>query len=195
MRLNHILTIYFIFLAIHSSGSVDLTQKLPFTSGGELYIINNPTSHDPTYSELLSFLQNDTTDTLTYHSKFMCGEFATLLHNNAESQGIRSGVVNIRFQNQTVGHTINAFNTTDQGLVFIDCTGSNRDTDDKIATLETNSEYVVESLFDPLNVTIEYKTLKYNTSEGEQTVNLPYMKATGYSYDYNKTVSRYTIIW
>jgi hypothetical protein len=90
-------------------------------------LVNNNYAANPTYEELLAFLSTDTTNTLSYvlggPEAFICSDFAEQLHNNAEAAGIRAGWVNIDFADSNLGHTINVFETTDRGLVFIDCTG------------------------------------------------------------------------
>ena len=52
----------------------------------------------------------------------VCADFAERLHNNAELAGIRCAYVSITLAGN-VGHACNAFQTTDRGLVHIDCTG------------------------------------------------------------------------
>lgn len=46
------------------------------------------------------------------------------MHNNAEAAGIRAGWVSLTFEGTNDGHALNAFETTDKGLVYIDCTNS-----------------------------------------------------------------------
>jgi len=87
-------------------------------------LINNPSATDPTWRQLLEFIASDDTDQQTYiKDVYMCGDFAETLHNNAEEQGIRAAWVGIHFADGTVGHALNAFNTVDRGIVFVDCTG------------------------------------------------------------------------
>jgi hypothetical protein len=87
----------------------------------EVVLRNNTAAHNPTWDELMLFLEQDATDSRIYGT-LLCGGFAELVHNNAEEVGIASAFVAISFE-QGIGHAINAFNTTDRGLVFIDCTG------------------------------------------------------------------------
>jgi hypothetical protein len=87
-------------------------------------LINNPDAVNPTYQEVLNFIWMDTTDSYRYIlNYYMCGNFAETVHNNAEAAGIRTATVFIRFEHG-VGHAINAFLTTDRGLVYIDSTGA-----------------------------------------------------------------------
>jgi hypothetical protein len=89
----------------------------------DLELQRNSNTHNPTYSELLNFLQSDITDQ-EYYGLNLCGWFAQQIFNNAERNGINAAFVIVDFE-QGVGHALNAFNTTDKGLVFIDCTGEN----------------------------------------------------------------------
>jgi hypothetical protein len=80
---------------------------------------------DPSWLELVKFLANDTTDTKPYVERvYTCGNYAEDVFNNAEANGIRTAIVCIYFQNQKDGHALNAFKTTDSGLLYIDCTGN-----------------------------------------------------------------------
>jgi hypothetical protein len=92
---------------------------------------NNPEAVDVSFHALQDFVHQDTTDLLPYierdnpngQTPFVCSDFAELLHNNAEAAGIRAGYVSIDWVSGDIGHAIDAFQTTDQGLIFIDCTG------------------------------------------------------------------------
>jgi hypothetical protein len=87
----------------------------------EVVLENNASAQNPTWDELMLFLGQDDTDSKLY-GFMLCGGFAELVHNNAESAGIASAFVAINFE-EGIGHAINAFNTVDRGLVYIDCTG------------------------------------------------------------------------
>lgn len=92
--------------------------------GNSVHLVNNPDSRNVTFAELKSFiLSDDTDDGLYVEGVRMCGDFAEELHNNAEQEGIKSAFVAIHFKDESIGHALNAFNTTDLGLVYIDCTG------------------------------------------------------------------------
>jgi hypothetical protein len=92
-----------------------------------IQLINNEDADNPSYDELIAFIYADDTNTLPYiqggPEAFVCSDFAETLHNNAEAAGIRAGWVGIDYADGSTGHAINAFETTDMGLVFIDCTG------------------------------------------------------------------------
>ena len=92
--------------------------------GEPIELINNPDATNPTYSELLAFIQEDSTDTNDYlenpYIGYVCADFAEDVHNNAEAAGIRAAWVSIDFEGSDVGHAVNAFETTDLSLVYID---------------------------------------------------------------------------
>jgi hypothetical protein len=97
---------------------------LLFKDGENVKLVNNDNAADPTWDEMIAFLEEDNTDHKPYvPDKFICGGFAQELHNNAEASGISSAWVAIDIEDHPLGHALNAFNTTDKGLVFVDCTG------------------------------------------------------------------------
>jgi len=97
--------------------------------GEPIELMNNPDTTNPTYGELVAFIQEDPTDTNDYlensYIGYVCADFAEDVHNNAEAAGIRTAWVSIQFEGSDKGHALNAFETTDMGLVYIDCTGEN----------------------------------------------------------------------
>jgi hypothetical protein len=94
-------------------------------AGNEPQLVENREAHDPTWDELVAFLQRDPTNEKHYYSGvFACGSFAEELHNHAEAEGIRCAFVGVSFAGASVDHALNAFNTTDYGLVYIDDTGT-----------------------------------------------------------------------
>ncbi len=75
--------------------------------------------HNPTCEEALDFLESDKTDTHEYlEDEYVCSHFAADVNNNAEKQGIRCALVDVRFSGSS--HAIIAFDTTDEGLVYFD---------------------------------------------------------------------------
>ncbi len=106
-----------------TNNSSEAGEKNPsIIVNGKVYtLINNPDARDPTFSQLFQFLKHDLTDQNEYsETQYNCVEFAKDLHDHAESKGIKSAWVGIDFVGQEVGHALNAFNTTDHGLVFVD---------------------------------------------------------------------------
>lgn len=130
-------------------------------SGGQVpfyrvYLRNVRTATDPTFDELENFLMKDKTDQNDYITGvYMCGDFANNVHNNAEQAGIRTGWVAILLEAEdgsTSYHACNVFKTTDKGLIFIDCTGSQAgerspSKDDKIVSVKLDSRYKPRFLF------------------------------------------------
>ena len=73
----------------------------------------------------MAFISQDQTDKNTYIKDiYDCSEFSRDVHNNAEAAGIQGAVVQVKFRNESIGHALNAFLTTDRGLVFVDSTGA-----------------------------------------------------------------------
>lgn len=122
-------------------------------SGAPLRLYENQQAMNPSWSQLNSFLLSDDTDKQPYiPDVFVCADFAALLHNRAEAAGVKAAYVSVDFTNGPA-HAINAFNTTDRGLVCIDSTGpgftgttikdgSPEIVDyDKVAYIQTGYEY------------------------------------------------------
>jgi len=99
----------------------------PYVSGPTgvmIQLVNNDAATDVSWDYLMQFVLEDYTDESPYIEDLqMCGSFAETLHNNAEAAGIRAAWVSIELEGQEIGHALNAFVTSDRGLVFIDCTG------------------------------------------------------------------------
>ena len=108
--------------------AVHYGEQPPYALTGAGYdrvrLVNNGTATDPTWQQLESFLIADKTDEKTYVTgTFMCGAFAEEVQNNAEAAGIKAAWVSVSFEGESEGHALNAFYTTDRGLVYIDCSG------------------------------------------------------------------------
>ena len=114
---------------IYENGAIEVGGD-----GEPIELINNPNATNPTYAELIAFIESDTTDEHLYTSSalvyfgaakvsYICSDFAEDVHNNAEAAGIRAAWVGIDFEGGDEGHALNAFETMDRGLVYIDCTG------------------------------------------------------------------------
>ena len=116
-------------------------------------LVNYGSATNPTWTQLLNFLLNDKTDQKAYvPDVYVCRHFARDVHNNAETAGIRAAWVSIDFESGGAGHALNAFKTTDRGLVFIDCTGqvasqSSLFSYDKTVDVRLGKSYIPESLF------------------------------------------------
>lgn len=106
-------------------------------------LIDNPTAKNPTWSQLRTFLSQDQTEKHAYiENVYDCTEYSRDVHNKAEAAGIRAAIVHTNFRSELVGHALNAFLTTDYGLVYVDCT--ERDT---VARIKTGKEYRAVELY------------------------------------------------
>lgn len=93
-------------------------------SGSPVKLFNYKNATDPSWEELIDFLEEDSTDRQPYiEDLFDCTDFAEMLHNNAEAVHIKGAWVGIYYVGEEYGHALNAFNTKDKGLVYVDCTG------------------------------------------------------------------------
>jgi len=107
-------------------------------------LIDNPTATNPSWSQLKTFLAQDQTDKHSYiKDVYDCSQFSRDVHNNAETAGIRAAEVQIWFEKESAGHALNAFLTTDYGLVYICCT----EEPDTIARVQDAKEYRAVKLY------------------------------------------------
>ncbi len=125
----------------------------------------------------------------------VCADFAEDVHNNAEAKGIRAAWVGIEFREAGDGHALNAFETTDRGLVYVDCTGTSVGerfrqslevsfkpmSQDKIAYVEIGKEYGV------IDITIAKSPL-YSFYDEYKQKRYEYQKLL---YDYNEEIRQY----
>jgi hypothetical protein len=104
----------------------------------DVNLVDNVTAKNPTWKELVAFLAKDETENHAYIANvYDCSQFSRDIHNNAEAAGIRAAEVQVAFKNERTGHALNAFITTDYGLVYIDSTES----PDRIARVKKEKEY------------------------------------------------------
>jgi len=137
---------------------VDIPVNKP--SGEQVHLINYNHAKDPTWKELIAFLEKDgTDDNLFIKNSFVCSNFAEMLHNNAEKAGIRAAFVLIELT-APHSHALNAFNTIDKGLVYIDDTGK--------GFTEIRKEYLDRTCeFDKVEYIVEGK------EEGSISIDVP----------------------
>ena len=128
-------------------------KTLGFEEEDRVRLINNEDAIDPTWQQLREVLFADTTDQGHYLPGFqVCSGFAEKVHNNAEAAGIIAAWVAVDFEDDSEGHALNAFNTVDRGLVFVDCTGlppfpeTQLSGSDKIAYVVVGKQYGLISL-------------------------------------------------
>jgi len=114
----------------------------------DIILENNINAINPSWSELLKFLKQDKTATQAYvENKFVCANFALTVHNNAEIAGWRCALVLAKLSG--VLHALNAFQTTDYGLIYIDCTNNEQGLKNsgRIVNLSEGKEYIPKSIF------------------------------------------------
>jgi len=149
----------------------DFIQRIIWVAGADglpIVLSNNPDASNPTFQELKDFLYKDPTDKRDYKlGRFVCGDFAEMLHNNAEEAGIRAAFVGIMlgpcsYYPSGGGHALNAFETTDRGLIYIDCTGTLGNTDinaDRIVIVQEGKAYIPRSLFPQPGWSVEWESM------------------------------------
>jgi len=109
-------------------------------NGKLVTVTNQQNAHNPTMAELKAFLNEDQTERYVYSKpSFVCADFAAIVHDNAEAKGIRCAFVAIDGTGSS--HALDAFQTTDDGLVFVDDTGTTTGFGtDKFAKITMGSE-------------------------------------------------------
>ena len=118
-------------ITIHSSPTAWTFNGLTWTHN------DNPQAVNPTWNQLTTFIAQDKTDQHAYNiNSFNCVNYATTVYNNAETSNIEAATVTMNLQNSAAGHAVNAFITSDYGLVYVDCTGN-----DAIARVEAGKVY------------------------------------------------------
>ncbi len=99
---------------------------LPFAdeNGNRLHITNNRSAANPTFDQVLAFLQQDDTNALAISNKNASpGQSVVRLHDNAEKAGIRAGVVELKMPNETDVYSLDVFDTVDKGRIMVDPDG------------------------------------------------------------------------
>ncbi len=101
-----------------ASSRLELTNLK--TENERLRAVPRYTLRDPTYKGMMDFLYADRTDLNRYvRDVYDCKHFSRDVNNAAQEKGLRSAIVSVVFPGGT-GHLLVAFQTTDQGLVFIE---------------------------------------------------------------------------
>ena len=125
---KYFIPILLLIFTLTSGAPAGCGQAQPpyFKAPGEpVNLINNSRACDHPWQVVWSFLAQDTTDKEAYTTEHRCGFFAEELHKRAEYYGIKTALVVVEFEDGEP-HALNAFNTVDYGLVYIDCTGEGR---------------------------------------------------------------------
>jgi hypothetical protein len=128
-------------------------QTLLNTKGNPVILKNNPKAVDLSWVELREFLLNDDTDSVhTVPGEWGYIDFAVRLHNNAEAKGVKAAFVIIQLGPSWLlpnggYHYLNAFQTTDRGLQYVDCISFNMTTNqDKTVDLRVSGFYVPQTI-------------------------------------------------
>lgn len=185
---------YYLGLANTSNG--DLSGDGCYDDTGDfIVLINNKNATNPTYAQLVNFLQNDKTDEYPYiytdlsegfyygtakshvdlqnvqniidgttqpKNPNVCADFAERLHNDAEMADIKCAYVSIGLSGYSdpnnfgissdTGHALDAFQTTDRGLIYVDDTGWVADKPHPTRAVKTanpvvGQQYIASNLF------------------------------------------------
>ena len=104
----------------------------------DVTLTDNASAKNPTWQQLKVFLAKDLTENHTYIANvYDCSQFSQALHDNAEAAGIKTAEVQVDFKGARVGHAVDAFITTDYGLIYVDDT----EAPDKIDNLIAGKEF------------------------------------------------------
>jgi len=118
-------------ITIHSATTSWTFNGLTWTHNDHSQAVN------PTWNQLITFIAQDKTDLNPYNiHSFNCVNYATTVYNNAEASNIEAATVTLNLSNSVAGHAVNAFITSDYGLVYVDCTGG-----DSISRVEVGKVY------------------------------------------------------
>jgi len=120
--------------------------------GTIIQMCDNIQATDPTKAEVERFILWDETDEIEYDlSSWTCGNYMQTVHTNAERVGMRCYMVVVSpvDQNQKP-HGLVAFNTTDAGMVYVDCVGG-----DYWVECSVGRRYSVESIALTLKVSFD----------------------------------------
>lgn len=118
-------------IKIISTKLFENNSKVELLKSGKRYEL-----HDPTYYEVLNFLDSDKTNKKPYdRDTFNCGHYSMEVNNNSEKQGIRCAFVYINITDPLLNHACVGFNTIDKGMVYFE------PQNDKRVRLEIGKDY------------------------------------------------------
>jgi hypothetical protein len=132
--------------------------------GHEIKLLECKNATDVSYADVITFIRADHADKNAYTPNYQCGDFAESVQHNAEVNGINCGIVVI----DGINHACNVFNTTDRGLVFVDCThgygsGSFGESWDSTVNIEVGKQYKprpiksCDAAYDSMGVVTSYE--------------------------------------
>jgi hypothetical protein len=207
MRTSLLLIIVLLISASCQPAGVILTKEGKIECGGDgkaIILKNNPAANNPTFDEMVTFIKADNTDSKEYvenrPNAYVCSDFAEEVHNKAEAAGIKAGWVSITFLGIEEGHALNCFETTDRGIVYIDCTNGGLDNDeneargwDTVAYIEIGEKYGILDIDVVARLPDDYATLQYDFYAEREEEWLEYKIMLGLFNDevdeYNREIS------
>ena len=167
------------------------TDKVYYVSGSdghEIWLENNPESEVVSLNELIEFLKEDKTDEILYNdSTFVCSDYAEVIHNNAEKQGIRTAYVTIDFKTRDYGHAINAFYVINKGIMFYDATNNEIGS----CTLEYFVDLKIGQQMIPIRSDLLHESRFFNEDVGHNS----YYTCNYYDIRIESVVSNIEIMW
>ena len=115
-------------------------------------LYNNLGLENPTYSEMISFLNRDNTNNLVYSNDFTCVNFSYSMINNARNKGLICEFVTIyqtekefyyldELENATDSHAIVCFNTSDKGIYFVEPQSDEVISKERFEKMKSNGKY------------------------------------------------------
>ena len=123
---------------------------------------------NPTYNQIVSFVQSDTTDLKIWTDDYQCGSFSEEVIKNAQEKGYKSGLV---FLEEYVsygaipchyGHAIVCFRTTDKGLYFLEPQTDNIISQLEMEEMYEQGEYYVENNYEYVQTGLGTETWEIN---------------------------------
>ena len=122
----------------------------------ELFIMEESLNlcHNPTYSEVVSFIEKDETNYYEYiENEFMCSDFSWFVMYNARQEKMRCGDVTIypienewadELYEDNPAHAIVVFDTIDNGLIFVEPQFDDIFTYGEFLKMKHNNHYYAE---------------------------------------------------
>jgi len=111
-----------------------------YNEGVQFLTENGYYLRDPTYAEAVAFINSDVTDQNPYTTNYVCYDFTADFIANALDEGYRCGFVYMEFSDSA--HAIACFNTSDQGLIYVE------PQTDQIVTVSVGQPYLSNMVLD-----------------------------------------------
>ena len=161
---------------LNTLNAAEITMNLAASKSGNwrpTKLIKNFNAENPTLTQLKKFLLSKAAVQILkksfVHGKYVCVDFATDLHNLAEKEGIRCGLVDVLYTHGG-GHVMVAFDVKNKGMIFVDFTQlANYDLDTFLGKKPTKTK-------DDFYKIITYP--HYTTPSGNRKVNIQMVTIT-----------------